>query len=88
MCSCVVASPLLPAIEHYAGQVVYEAKTFVDKNKDAMLLDIMELWESSSLDLMKRIFLEDGMSFGSGKAMSQSNQFKTQVRCDFSLQGT
>ena len=62
---------------------MYDAKSFVDKNRDVLLLDLTELWESSSLGLLKRVYPEDGMSVAvSGKtsSSSQASQFKSQVR--------
>ncbi len=61
---------------------MYEARTFVDKNKDVLLLDLTELWESSSLDLLKRVYPEDGSSATTSSkstSTSQSSQFKSQV---------
>jgi hypothetical protein len=77
-CCCCLLWLLLPlsaaAIEHYAGHVEYDARTFVDKNKDSMWLDLTELWEGSSSALMKTIYVEE--STGS---RSQSLQFRSQV---------
>ncbi len=74
---------VLAAIEHYAGLVYYDAKTFVDKNKDVLLLDLQELWESSTLDLMKRIYSDESTVVSpSSKAsgtQSQALHFRIQV---------
>ena len=72
------------AIEHYAGLVNYDARTFVDKNKDVILLDLIELWESSSVPLMKQIYSDESQisspSTGKSQTQSQALHFRSQVR--------
>jgi myosin heavy subunit len=71
------------AIEHYAGLVTYDAHTFVDKNKDVLLLNLMELWEGSTNPLMRVIYNEDAQvtspAASKASAQSQASQFKSQV---------
>ena len=64
-------------MEHYAGLVTYDVTNFVEKNRDAMISDLLEVWESSSDVLMRTIAKE---ASGGSRAISQSMQFKGQVR--------
>jgi myosin heavy subunit len=74
----VMAVPWFVAeIEHYAGKVVYDSHEFVEKNKDAMWPDIVELWASSTRDLVKKIL---PIPAATAQTSTLSNQFKSQVR--------
>ncbi|KAJ8418640.1 hypothetical protein AAFF_G00001390 [Aldrovandia affinis] len=46
-------------IQHFAGPVYYEAKGFLEKNRDALSSDIIQLVETSSNKLLKLIFQAD-----------------------------
>ncbi|ODV79024.1 myosin-5 isoform [Suhomyces tanzawaensis NRRL Y-17324] len=43
-------------IKHYAGDVVYEVEGMTDKNKDAMLKDLLELLSTSSNSFVHTLF--------------------------------
>ncbi|XP_036376709.1 unconventional myosin-VIIa [Megalops cyprinoides] len=46
-------------IQHFAGVVYYDAKGFLEKNRDAVSLDIIQLVETSTNKLLKQIFQND-----------------------------
>lgn len=43
-------------IQHYAGQVWYNVEGFLEKNRDAVRLDALDLLSTSDLPIMKEIF--------------------------------
>ena len=45
-------------IRHSAGTVEYEVECFLDKNKDQLYPDLVEMLSSSSLPLIKTLFTE------------------------------
>ena len=52
--------PLLTfTIKHYAGEVVYESNGFIEKNKDTLYDDLIEVMQMSNLPLMVSWFPED-----------------------------
>jgi len=81
-------------INHYAGSVEYSTMTFVDKNKDELPKEATNLLRSSSLELMKLLFLpsavqelppKDGKQIKSGgkqanALQSVGSQFKEQLQ--------
>ncbi|XP_064186818.1 unconventional myosin-VIIa [Anguilla rostrata] len=46
-------------IQHFAGAVYYNAKGFLEKNRDALSSDFIQLVETSSNKLLKQIFQPD-----------------------------
>ncbi|XP_066565263.1 unconventional myosin-VIIa [Amia ocellicauda] len=46
-------------IKHFAGVVYYDAKGFLEKNRDALSSDIIQLVQSSTNKLLKKIFEAD-----------------------------
>uniref|UniRef100_A0A8C9R3J4 Si:ch73-194h10.2 n=1 Tax=Scleropages formosus TaxID=113540 RepID=A0A8C9R3J4_SCLFO len=43
-------------IQHFAGAVYYDAKGFLEKNRDALSPDLLQLMETSTNKLLKQIF--------------------------------
>uniref|UniRef100_A0AAR2L4U3 Myosin VIIBa n=1 Tax=Pygocentrus nattereri TaxID=42514 RepID=A0AAR2L4U3_PYGNA len=43
-------------IQHFAGPVYYDSKGFLEKNRDALSLDLIQLVETSTNKLLKNIF--------------------------------
>jgi myosin heavy subunit len=76
MCACFTCGGCAAAVDHYAGLVTYDSTNFVEKNRDAMLVDLVDVWESSSSPLMKTIAVE---ASAGNRVVSQSSQFKGQV---------
>ncbi|EGZ16609.1 hypothetical protein PHYSODRAFT_345966 [Phytophthora sojae] len=46
-------------LHHYAGPVTYDAEGFVEKNKDSLQTDLLELLGTSSNGLMSMVFSDD-----------------------------
>ncbi|XP_041913733.1 unconventional myosin-VIIb isoform X1 [Alosa sapidissima] len=46
-------------IQHFAGVVFYDSKGFLEKNRDALSPDLIQLVEKSSNKLLKQIFSKD-----------------------------
>ncbi|KAI3645648.1 hypothetical protein MP228_008576 [Amoeboaphelidium protococcarum] len=69
-------------IKHYAGEVTYQIAGFLDKNRDAVPEEIVELFQSSSLQLVQKLFKKEVTPAQSqqskGKATAGSN-FKNQL---------
>ncbi|KAL6628638.1 P-loop containing nucleoside triphosphate hydrolase protein [Neocallimastix sp. 'constans'] len=68
-------------IKHYAGEVVYNVKGFLDKNKDSVQDDIYELFSNSTNDFIKEIFKKKWeLKQSLGKKMPTAGaQFKNQL---------
>ncbi|XP_068620960.1 myosin-VIIa-like isoform X2 [Battus philenor] len=67
-------------VRHYAGDVYYEVKGFLDKNRDMLTSDIKEMILDSNNQFLKNLFLMESVSqSGSRKTLSLSHQFKTSL---------
>jgi myosin heavy subunit len=71
-------------ILHYAGPVYYNVTGFLEKNKDQLHVDVVEVLASSSNGLIKHIFTKqfEAMSASSGgrkKMKTLGGQFKSQL---------
>jgi myosin-3 len=44
------------AIAHYAGRVSYEGQGFLEKNRDALPIDILSVMRASENDLLSELF--------------------------------
>ncbi|KAL4715151.1 hypothetical protein ACJJTC_012198 [Scirpophaga incertulas] len=69
-------------VKHYAGDVYYDVKGFLDKNRDMLTTDIKEMILDSGNTFLKNLFIShSGLSAkaGSRKAVSLSYQFKTSL---------
>eukprot|EP00939_MAST-03C_sp_MAST-3C-sp1_P001014 g1014.t1 len=54
-------------VVHYAGDIKYSAKDFLDKNIDKLPNQLMKLIESSKFSFLKEIFNDDGDDVGTTK---------------------
>lgn len=45
-------------INHYAGNVTYHSQGFLDRNRDMLAPDILEVLSGSSISLVSKLFLE------------------------------
>ncbi|KAL0848961.1 hypothetical protein ABMA28_013349 [Loxostege sticticalis] len=68
-------------VKHFAGDVFYEVKGFLDKNRDMLTTDIKEMMMDSSNTFLKNLFVTEiaPTQSGSRKAFSLSHQFKTSL---------
>ncbi|XP_041973000.1 myosin-VIIa-like [Aricia agestis] len=68
-------------IKHFAGDVLYNVKGFLDKNRDMLTMDIKEMIMDSSNEFLKSIFPLEAVTphSGSRKVVSLSHQFKTSL---------
>ncbi|CAK1603416.1 unnamed protein product [Parnassius mnemosyne] len=67
-------------VRHFAGDVYYEVKGFLDKNRDMLTTDIKEMILDSSSQFLKDLFhMEQVTHSGSRKTVSLSHQFKTSL---------
>ena len=46
-------------IHHYAGMVTYDVEGFVDRNKDVLFIDLIELMKSSKNNFIQKLFAAD-----------------------------
>lgn len=69
------------AIKHFAGTVDYDTKGFLDKNKDTLFSDLVDLMMSSKSSVAKAIFANDAEAMKNSKKrpVTAGTQFKTQV---------
>ena len=50
-------------IHHYAGMVTYDVDGFVERNKDVLSIDLIELMKSSKKKFLQKIFQSDKECF-------------------------
>jgi myosin heavy subunit len=43
-------------VRHYAGLVIYDAGEFLEKNRDVIPIDLLEVFNSSVFDVIKELF--------------------------------
>ena len=60
-------------IRHYAGQVWYTVDAFLDKNRDTLRSDVLDLLSSSRMSMIAKIFSEMRNSADSFKTYSRSD---------------
>ncbi|XP_063838937.1 myosin-VIIa-like [Ostrinia nubilalis] len=67
-------------VKHFAGDVFYNVKGFLDKNRDMLTTDIKEMMMDSSNTFLKNLFIAETAPTQSGrKVVSLSYQFKTSL---------
>ncbi|XP_070765301.1 unconventional myosin-VIIb [Enoplosus armatus] len=57
-------------VQHFAGEVFYDSKGFLEKNRDALSSDLIQLVETSTNKLLKQAFHNE---LSSGKIKSSTN---------------
>ena len=67
-------------IRHYAGEVVYEIKGMVEKNRDLFREDLHKLMKSSSSEFVYERFIQYGADHGQGAGNAKKRSFRQQVR--------
>ena len=63
---------------HYAGEVLYDSYSFLEKNKDTLTQDLFDLISSSRSSFLKSLFPDINMS-GSDRKVSLGFQFRKQL---------
>ncbi|KNC51726.1 myosin VIIA [Thecamonas trahens ATCC 50062] len=76
--------PLRPptafVIDHYAGQVVYDVRGFLEKNRDTLQEDLLTLISGSGSGFLRTIFESDAAAASSkGRKTTLGSQFKDQL---------
>ncbi|XP_026487516.2 myosin-VIIa-like [Vanessa tameamea] len=68
-------------VRHFAGDVQYEVKGFLDKNRDMLTPDIKEMILDSNNSFLKNLFSAETVTAQSGsrKVVSLSHKFKTSL---------
>ncbi|XP_046961515.1 myosin-VIIa-like [Vanessa cardui] len=68
-------------VRHFAGDVQYEVKGFLDKNRDMLTADIKEMILDSNNTFLKNLFSAETITAQSGsrKVVSLSHKFKTSL---------
>ena len=46
-------------VQHYAGEVVYDVRGFVEKDRDELHHDVVQLMRTSTVAMVKRCFADD-----------------------------
>ena len=46
-------------VHHYAGRVTYDVEGFVERNKDVLFVDLIELMKSSKNKFLQKLFQAD-----------------------------
>eukprot|EP00743_Colponemidia_sp_Colp-15_P007995 GILK01008660.1.p1 GENE.GILK01008660.1~~GILK01008660.1.p1 ORF type:complete len:2044 (+),score=493.00 GILK01008660.1:237-6368(+) len=77
----VMKQPNCFSVKHYAGDVVYDSKSFLDKNKDQMSADLLTVLETSRNRFIQSLFPSsaDDASKKKGRKMTLGAQFKGQL---------
>eukprot|EP00117_Sycon_ciliatum_P037453 scpid4622/ scgid28017/ Unconventional myosin-XV; Unconventional myosin-15 len=77
-------------VKHYAGCVTYEVKMFLDKNRDTLRPDLIELLHGSSMSLVVSLFeqdytaMQEAQSGGGGRGKKKKSP-TTSAKFDSSL---
>ncbi|XP_066533908.1 unconventional myosin-VIIa [Hoplias malabaricus] len=66
-------------IQHFAGVVYYDCKGFLEKNRDALSMDIISLIQKSSSKLLKLIFQKELSACASAKPANNNNNTNSRV---------
>ncbi|EQC38890.1 hypothetical protein SDRG_03848 [Saprolegnia diclina VS20] len=63
-------------LKHYAGQVTYNVAGFLDKNNDSLHNDLIELMNSSQLELLKVLFAAPAPAKDEGPKLKRASMTK------------
>eukprot|EP00605_Chrysophyceae_sp_TOSAG23-4_P000749 GSChrysophyteH1.ASY1.ANO1.837.1 assembled CDS len=66
-------------IQHYAGAVVYNVETFIEKNKDELPKEAVTLMQSSNVTLLSAIFIVDVTDLNDGTGPRRGSLIKDNV---------
>lgn len=65
------------SIKHYADEVIYEVKNFLDKNRDLLRADVIEMLINSRNMSIAKMFRDLRFDFESHRSMSKTGRFIT-----------
>ncbi|KAK9810086.1 hypothetical protein WJX72_004563 [[Myrmecia] bisecta] len=68
------------AVEHYAGEVVYSCHKFLDKNKDSLSPDLVELMETSGEPLLQHLAAEIAKTQEKRGSQTVGSRFRDQLK--------
>eukprot|EP00040_Diaphanoeca_grandis_P025752 m.143132 g.143132 ORF g.143132 m.143132 type:complete len:1427 (-) comp30293_c0_seq1:306-4586(-) len=67
-------------VKHYAGLVEYDSTGFLEKNRDTLQLDIIEMLQASSNELVAALYPQDEVHSSKDRKSSLSRQFQKQLQ--------
>eukprot|EP00039_Didymoeca_costata_P010685 m.144552 g.144552 ORF g.144552 m.144552 type:complete len:1420 (-) comp14925_c0_seq1:86-4345(-) len=66
-------------VRHYAGAVQYDGKGFLEKNRDTLYLDLVEMMQSSNSEFVNQLYPPDEEVQAKDRKSSLSKQFQKQL---------
>jgi hypothetical protein len=72
-------NPLYFVIKHYAGDVDYDGEGFLEKNRDTLNEDTMEMLQTSKLPLMDKLYPKESVLSTLDRKASLGTQFRGQL---------
>eukprot|EP00808_Paulinella_micropora_P021135 g79262.t1 len=76
----VLKDPMSFVISHYAGDVTYTVEGFLEKNRDRLTDDLLELLVGSKSSFINELFPKSVLDMETGKKSSLSSKFLSQLR--------
>eukprot|EP00466_Bigelowiella_natans_P012031 jgi/Bigna1/34821/e_gw1.7.15.1 len=67
------------AIKHYAGKVLYHCKGFLEKNRDTLTEDLVEILQTSNQPLLQELYPSDMQISSKQRKSSLATQFQQQL---------
>eukprot|EP00949_MAST-11_sp_MAST-11-sp1_P000183 g183.t1 len=67
-------------VQHYAGVVEYDSVGFLEKNRDTLNADLVELLQRSEVDFVRKLYPAEQSLSSSDRKASLSKQFQQQLR--------
>ncbi len=71
--------PMNFIVKHYAGQVSYDANGFLEKNRDTLTEDLVEMLQTSKLGMLNVLYPPDMQMSAKARKSSLSRQFQGQL---------
>lgn len=67
------------SIKHYAGKVIYDSTKFLEKNRDTLTEDLVELLQGSKQPLLQKLYPKDVSISSKQRKSSLAAQFQSQL---------
>jgi len=67
-------------VKHYAGMVEYDSTGFLEKNRDTLQLDMIEVLQASTNELIADLYPQDEVHSSKDRKSSLSRQFQKQLQ--------